>query len=217
MLMAFDPADNLHYPPKKFTKSNGRRIPIVHEGAFWEWLGEWHRFIPESSTGYGYQAFLDQTNAEFRKMIGSILHMGKFTDPRNEAEAKAIVADPNYFNYAQELVAAAAGGRARLQGQDILDGAQDANGQLWMNLLNPKLYEPDAVTWETRNPLSAGRNGIRGTIRSWARNKAGHFAARLNEAQDEASSPINSVKSRPPDARSTHRAAPKGANWNGTT
>ena len=105
---------------------------------FWEWLGEWHRFIPESTTGNGYQAFLDQTNAEFRKMIGAILHMGKFTDPRNEAEAKAIVADPNYFNYAQELVAAAGGGRARLRGQDILDGAQDANVQLWMNLVEPQ-------------------------------------------------------------------------------
>src|SRR5262249_15252914 len=62
-----------------------------------------------------------------------------------------------------------------------LDGAQDVNMQLWMNLLNPKLYEPEGVTWETRNPFSAARGGIRGTIRSWARNKAGHFAARLNK------------------------------------
>jgi hypothetical protein len=164
---------------------------------FWEWIvyvpprtfqcyGQaLRRLICEvraRSTGYeGYQAFLDQTNREFRKMIGAILHMGKFTDPRNEAEAKAIVADPNYFNYAQELVAAAGGGRARLQGQDILDGAQDANVRLWLNLLNPDLYEPEGVTWETRNPFSAGRRGIRGTIRSWARNQAGHFASRLNK------------------------------------
>src|SRR5262249_53445254 len=59
--------------------------------------------------------------------------------------------------------------------------SQDVNVQLWTKLLNPKLYEPENMTWESRNPLSAGRNGVRGTIRSWARNKAGHFAARLNK------------------------------------
>ena len=157
---------------------------------FWEWLGqgyecgfvqELQRLLREMRGDEGYQAFIDQTNREFRKMIGAILQMGKFTDPRNEAEAKAIVADPNYFNYAQELVAAAGGGRARLRGQDVLDGAQDANVQLWMTLLNPKLYEPEGVAWESRNPFSASRGGIRGTIRSWARNKAGHFAARINK------------------------------------
>src|SRR5437763_922027 len=107
--------------------------------------------------------------------------MGKFTDPRNEAEAKAIVADPTYFNYAHELVAAASGGRARLRGQDVLDAAQDVNMQLWMMLLNPKLYEPAGVTWASKNPFSAERGGIRVTIPSWTRNKAGHFAARLNK------------------------------------
>jgi hypothetical protein len=140
---------------------------------FWEWLGE---------TGdEGYQAFLNQTNTEFRTWITAILQMGKFTDPRNETEAKAIVADPNYFNYAQELVAAAGGGRARLQGQDVLDGAQEANVELWRKLLDPRLYQAAGVTWESRNPYSAERGGIRGTIRSWARNKAGHFAARINK------------------------------------
>jgi hypothetical protein len=53
--------------------------------------------------------------------------------------------------------------------------------QLWLALLNPKLYEPEGATWEGRNPLSAQRQGIRGTIRAWARNKAGHFAARLTK------------------------------------
>jgi hypothetical protein len=107
--------------------------------------------------------------------------MRKFTDTRNQAEARAIVADPHYFNYAGELLAAAGGGRARLRGQDVLDGAQDANVQLWLALLNPELYRAEGVTWESRNPLSAQRQGIRGTIRSWARNKAGHFAARINK------------------------------------
>jgi hypothetical protein len=152
---------------------------------FWEWLKGFQclvREVRERSTGdQGYQAFLDQANSEFRKMIGVILRMGKFTDARNAAEAKAIVADPTYFNYAQELVSAAGGGRARLQGQDILDGAQEANVELWMHLFNPKLYEPTRVTWESKNPLSASRGGIRGTIRSWARNKAGHFASRLHK------------------------------------
>jgi hypothetical protein len=129
----------------------------------------------------GYKAFIDQTNREFRRWIDTILRMNKFTDARNAAEARAIVADPTFFNYAQELVTAAGGGRARLRGQDILDGAQDVNAQLWLALLNPKLYELEGTTWESRNPFSAQRQGIRGTIRGWARNKAAHFAARLTK------------------------------------
>jgi hypothetical protein len=154
---------------------------------FWEWLGQGYEcgFVQELQRLFcegdaGHRAFLTQTNAEFRTWIGAILRAGKFTDPRNEAEARAIVDDPTYFDYAQELVAAASGGRARLRGQDVLDGAQDVNGQLWMNLLNPRLYE-QGVTWESRNPFSAARGGIRGTVRTWARNAAGHFAARLTK------------------------------------
>jgi hypothetical protein len=152
--------------------------------SFWEWLGQGYdsgfvqRLFREGDAGY--QTFIDQTNREFRTWISAILRRCNFTDPRNEAEAKAIVADPNYFNYAQELLAAASGGRARLRGQDVLDGAQQVNGQLWMSLLNPRLYE-QGVTWESRNPFSAERNGIRGTVRSWARNAAGHFATRLHK------------------------------------
>jgi hypothetical protein len=155
---------------------------------FWEWLGEGYEcgFLQKlarlfSEGDEGYQAFIGQTNREFRTWIGAILRMGKFTDPRNEAEARAIVADPHHFNYAQELLAAASGGRARLRGQDVLAGAQDANVQLWMKLLNPELYEPENVTWESKNPFSAERGGIRGTIRTWARNAAGHFASRLHK------------------------------------
>jgi hypothetical protein len=154
---------------------------------FWEWLGQGfecgfvQRLIREMRGDEGYQAFIEETNREFRRMIGAILQMDKFTHPGNATEARAIIADPNYFLYAQELLAAASGGRARLRGQDVLDAAQEVNIQLWLNLLNPKLYAPEGVTWESRNPLSAQRNGIRGTIRSWARNKAGHFAARLNK------------------------------------
>jgi hypothetical protein len=154
---------------------------------FWEWLGQGYEFgfvqrlLREMRGDEGYQAFLDQTNREFRTWIRTLLQMGKFTDPRNEAEARAIVADPTFYNYAQELLAAASGGRARLRGQDVFGGGQDVNVELWMTLLNPKLYDPEGVTWESRNPDSAARNGIRGTIRAWARNKAGHFAARLNK------------------------------------
>jgi hypothetical protein len=157
---------------------------------FWEWLGQGYQFgfvqelqrlLREMRGDEGYLAFIDQTNREFRAWIGTILRMGKFTDPRNEAEARTIVEDSAYFNYAQELVAAASGGRARLRGQDVLDGAQEANVELWRKLLDPSLYQAAGVTWETRNPFSAERGGIRGTIRSWARNKAGHFAARLNK------------------------------------
>jgi hypothetical protein len=156
--------------------------------SFWEWLGQGYEcgFVQELALLFregdeGYQAFVNETNRGFRMWIGAILRMGKFTDPRNEAEARAIVADPNHFNYAQELLAAARGGRARLRGADVLDGAQDVNGQLWMNLLNPRLSEPVGATWESRNPFSAERGGIRGTVRSWARNAAGHFASRLNK------------------------------------
>jgi hypothetical protein len=129
----------------------------------------------------GYKAFIDQTNREFRRMIATLLRMGKFTDPRNEAEARAIVADPHYFDYAQELLAAAAGGRSRLRGQDVLDGAQEANVVLWRTLLDPRLYEPEGVTWETKNPHSAGRSGLRGSIRSWGRHAAAHYSTRLHK------------------------------------
>jgi hypothetical protein len=154
---------------------------------FWEWFGQGYEygFVQELRLllegDEGYRAFLDQTNREFRSWIAAILQMGKFTDRRNEAEAKAIVSDPGYFDYAQELVNAASGGRARLKGQDVLDAAQEVSMQLWLNLLNPKLYEPAGVTWESRNPFSAEQGGVRGTIRSWGRNKAGHFADRLTK------------------------------------
>jgi hypothetical protein len=64
---------------------------------FWEWLGQGYEFgfvqelarlIRETRGDKGYGAFIDQTNREFRKMIGTILRMGKFTDTRNEAEAR---------------------------------------------------------------------------------------------------------------------------------
>jgi hypothetical protein len=151
---------------------------------FWEWLGQGYQFAfvqqLQRLIREGDEVYQEETNREFRAWIGTILRMGKFTDPRNEAEARAIVAD-HYFNYAEELVAAASGGRARLRGQDILDGAQEANFQLWTKLLNPKLYEPEGVTWESRNPFSAERGGLRGTIRSWARHVVGHFAARIHK------------------------------------
>ena len=83
-------------------------------------MQELQRLLREMRGDEGYQAFIDQTNREFRNMIGAILRMGKFTDPRNEAEAKAIVADPAYFNYAQELVAAANGGPLSAQGLERL-------------------------------------------------------------------------------------------------
>jgi hypothetical protein len=178
---------------------------------FWEWLSQGNEFgyLQELQRLFregdeGYQSFLDQTNAMFRQVIGAILRMGKFSDPRNEAEAQKIVTDPTFFNYAQELVDAATGGRARLRGQDALDGAQDANMQLWMNLLSPRLYEQEGVTWESRNPFSAGRNGVRGTIRSWARNKAGHFATRLLKRRTGVTTvPISQFQDAPfdPEAR----------------
>jgi hypothetical protein len=153
---------------------------------FLEWMGdglsrEWRFFLREMRGDQGYQAFVDQTNRQFRTMIGALLRLGKFTDPRNEAEARSLVADPASFNYAEELVLAAGSSRARLRGQDVLDGAQEANFQVWRKLLNPRLYEPADVTWESRNPSSVGRGGIRGTIRAWARNAAGHFAARIHK------------------------------------
>jgi hypothetical protein len=140
---------------------------------FWQWL-----FIEGDQ---GFQAFIDQTNRQFRTWIGTLLQKGKFTDERNRHEAEAIVSVPSFFDYAQELITAARGGRAGLRGQDVLDGAQEANARLWLNLLNPTLYDAAGVTWETRNPFSAGRHGIRGTIRAWAKNVAGHFAARLQK------------------------------------
>jgi hypothetical protein len=120
---------------------------------FWEWLGQGYEsgFVQELECLFregdeGHQTFLAETNRAFRTWIGTILRMGKFTDPRNEGEAKAIVTNPNHFDYAQELLTAASKGRARLRGQDVLDGAQEANVQLWAKLLNPQLYEPKNET-----------------------------------------------------------------------
>jgi hypothetical protein len=84
---------------------------------------ELQRLLREMRGDAGYQAFIDQTNREFRAWIVTLLGMGKFSDPLNEAEARAIVADPSYFDCAQELVSVANGGPARLRGQgDVLQG-----------------------------------------------------------------------------------------------
>jgi hypothetical protein len=64
---------------------------------FWEWLGQGckfgfvHRLLREGDEGH--QTFLAETNRAFRTWIGTILRMGRFTDPRNEAKALGEAAD----------------------------------------------------------------------------------------------------------------------------
>ena len=92
--------------------SAGNRTTCTTQGQ----VQELWRIVREGDEGY--QAFIDQTNRQFRTWITTLLRMGKFSDARNEAEARQIVAEPHYFNYAQELLAAAGSGsgRARLEG-----------------------------------------------------------------------------------------------------
>jgi hypothetical protein len=131
----------------------------------------------------GEQEFIDSTNQMMRSMIGQLLKMNKFADPRNAAEAKAIVDDHTgtYFPYAQALMKAARGGAAEMTGADILQAAEEANGQIWMDTLNPKLFEQPDVTWETLNPGSAEQKGIRGTLRKRAYNATANYARAMQK------------------------------------
>src|SRR5262252_791598 len=136
-------------------------------------------------SGYdeGEQEFIDSTNTLMRTIIGQLLAAGKFTDPRNEAEAKQIEADHSgtFFPYAQALMKAARGGSAQMSGADILQAAEEANGQIWMDVLNPELYKKPGVTWESLNPASADLTGIRGNLNKRAYRATANYARAMQE------------------------------------
>ena len=99
-------------------------------------------------------------------------------------EAETLIADRanQSFNYGQELLRIASGGRGHLAGADAVQGATEAAGRMWELLWRPEAYA-GTQTWETRFPMSAQRGGIRGTIRAVANNLIGHFAQRLRKGR----------------------------------
>jgi hypothetical protein len=135
-----------------------------------------------------------------------LLWFRKITHPRLVQEAEALIADqPNsLFDYGEELLKIASGGRGRLAGGDTLHAATEAAGRMWEKLWRPDAY-PGTQTWETRFPLSAQRGGIRGTVRSFADHLIGHFAQRLRKSRASVSTVQRSQIDAPidPAARAT--------------
>lgn len=118
------------------------------------------------------EAFVRDMDAWFQQWLVAMLSRNKFADPENQAEAQRLIADPTTFSYGRILLNAGQAGRARMKGMDALQAAQEASGDLWMKLLDPKLYDGD-ITWESRNPTATG---IARTITGYAVNLAGNYA-----------------------------------------
>ncbi len=132
----------------------------------------------------GLQAFIDSQNWSFKDFLRKLLEAKKITDPRLVQEAETLIADRAnaLFNYGEELVRIASGGRGRLAGGDVLQAATEAAGRMWQQLWRPGSYA-GTVTWETRFPMSVSRGGIRGTVRAFTNNLVGHFAQRLRKSR----------------------------------
>ena len=127
------------------------------------------------------ETFVRDMDNWFRQWLSGMLSHNKFTDPRNKAEAQQLLADPTTFSYGQTLLRAGQAGRARMRGMDALQAAQEASGDAWIKLLNPKLYEGDS-TWESRHPTSLG---IARTITGFVVNFASHYARMIQKRTGE--------------------------------
>jgi hypothetical protein len=151
---------------------------------FWEWLVAATPNLCFTEGDEGLQAFIDSQNRSFKDFLRTLLAAKKITDPGLVREAEALIADQSksLFNYGQELLKIASGGRWRLAGGDTLHAATEAAGRMWEQLWRPDAY-PGTQTWETRFPLSAQRGGIRGTVRAFANHLIGHFAQRLRKSR----------------------------------
>ena len=123
-------------------------------------------------------------SANAQVFLKQLMAAGKITDPQLAQEAQALIDDQSnsLFNYGQELLKVASGGRGRLGGGDTLQAATEAAGRMWELLWRPDAYT-GAQTWETRFPMSVHRGGIRGTVRAVANNLVSHFAQRLRKSR----------------------------------
>ncbi len=132
----------------------------------------------------GRQAFIDSQNWSFKEFLRKLLEAKKITEPPLVREAESLIADRanRIFNYGQELVRIASGGRGRLAGGDTLQAATEVAGRMWEKLWRPDSYT-GTQTWETRFPRSVQRGGIVGTVRAFANNLIGHFAQRLRKSR----------------------------------
>jgi hypothetical protein len=151
---------------------------------FWQWLVAASPNLYFTEGDEGLQSFIDSQNQSFKDFLRKLLEVGKITHPRLVKEAEALIADQSnsLFDYGEELLKIASGGRGRLAGGDTLHAATEAAGRMWEKLWRPESYA-GTQTWETRFPLSAQRGGIRGTLRAVASNLIGHFAQRLRKSR----------------------------------
>ncbi len=179
---------------------------------FREWLSLCYPPLAFYEGDEGLRAFIDSQNRSFKDFLKTLLAAKKITDPGLAQEAEALIADRanHLFNYGQELLRIASAGRGRLAGGDTLQGATEAAGRMWELLWRPEAYE-GAETWETRFPGSAGRGGIRGTVRAVANNLIGHFAKRLRKIRAGVSTVQRSQIEAPIDPEA--RAANPEGEW----
>lgn len=179
---------------------------------FWQWLAAVSLNLPFTEGDEGLQAFIDSQNRSFKDFLRTLLAARKITDPRLVQEAKALIADHSnrLFNYGQELLQIASGGRGRLVGGDTLQAATEAAGRMWEILWHPGSYA-GTQTWETRFPMSVQRGGIRGTVRAFANHLIGHFAQRLRKSRAGVSTVQQSQLAAPIDPKA--RAAIPSGEW----
>lgn len=179
---------------------------------FWQWLVAITPPWNLSEGDEGLRAFIDSQNRSFKDFLRNLLAAGKITQPQLVREAEALIADQSnsLFDYGEELLKIASGGRGRLAGGDALHAATEAAGRMWEKLWRPDAY-PGTQTWETRFPLSARRGGIRGTVRSFANHLIGHFAQRLRKSRAGVSTVQRSQIEAPVDLAA--RAVPLADEW----
>jgi hypothetical protein len=181
---------------------------------FWEWLvaiGP-NLGLPITEGDEGLQAFIVSQNQSFKDFLRKLLAAKKITDPRLEREALALIADHSnsLFNYGQELVQIASGGRGRLAGGDTLQAATEAAGRMWEKLWRLESF-PGMQTWESRFPQSVRRGRILGTVRAFANHLIGHFAQRLRKSRAGVSTVQQSQIEDPIDPAA--RAANPAGEW----
>jgi hypothetical protein len=179
---------------------------------FWQWLAAVSPHPPLHEGDEGLQAFIDSQNRSFKDFLRTLLAAKKITDPRLVQEAKALIADHlnRLFNYGQELLQIASGGRGRLAGGDTLQAATEAAGRMWEMLWHPGSYA-GGQTWETSFPMSVQRGGIRGTVRAFANHLIGHFAQRLRKSRAGVSTVQQSQLATPLDPKA--RAEMPEGDW----
>jgi hypothetical protein len=84
------------------------------------WQGLANLSLPVTEGDEGRQAFIRAQNQSLKDFLRNLLEAQKITDPRLVREAEALIADQSnrLFNYGEELLQIASGGRGQLGGGD---------------------------------------------------------------------------------------------------